>query len=132
MGPGLNTSLSGFNAASQRLEVAANNIANQQSAVRRHEDGSFTAGSFLPQDVVQVSAEAGGVQTELRTRDNPTTKVYSPDDENADDNGFIEVPNVNTAEELVNAKIATYDARANLNAFRVQSETLKNTLDIIT
>lgn len=128
---GFNASISGFSAATQRLTVAANNIANQEST-KTVKNGVETNQPFQPQEVVQTSLETGGVKTDVRTRDNPTVKVFAPENQDADEQGFIEVPNVNTAEELVNAKIATYDARANLNAIKVQQKLFENTLDIIT
>lgn len=125
----IGTSLSGFNASAKRLENAAVNIANQESRARI--DNGEKVQSFMPKDIVQVSNEAGGVRTESRTRENATIKLYRPEDDAADDAGFVEAPNVDVAEELVNAKVASYDAKANLTALRAQNETMESVLDII-
>lgn len=131
MGPSLNIALSGFNAANQRLTVAAQNLANQQSTTQRV-DGAVVDRPYQPQEVVQSSQANGGVSTEVRPRDNATVDVYQPENPNADDNGVVQYPNVDTAEELVNARIASYDAKANLKLIKIQDDLFKNTLDIIT
>lgn len=109
------SSFSGYTAALQRLNVASDNVTNQQSK------------NYKPKEVTQTSQAAGGVETQVRERENPTVPVRDP---NAPD-GVSELPNVNTAEELINAKVATYDAEANLKAIQVQQKVDKATLDII-
>ncbi len=116
----INSALSGLNAANVRMENAAVNLANQQTT------------GFKPQDAVQTSQAVGGVQTELRTRENPSVKLYDPEASNADEEGFSEQPNVDPAQEIVNFKAATYDFKANLKSLKMDEKTNKDLLNIIT
>lgn len=125
-----NVSLSGLQAASTRLSAAANNIANQFSTQTRV-DGETQNTPYVPQDVVQISQEAGGVLAETRPSDRAPVQAYDPGNPSADAQGLVAYPNVDTAEELVNVKVAENDYKANLRAISVQDEIFEDTLDIL-
>ena len=125
----INTSLSGLNAASRRLEISANNIANANST------GSIIGGSrttqpFIPQQAVSTAQKGGGVNVDVRAKANATTQLYQPDNPDADEQGIVNAPNVDVAQELVDSKIATYDYKANLKALKMADDTLSYLLDI--
>jgi len=126
----INTALSGLAAASTRVEVSAANIANQNSTATTV-NGVTTNKAYIPQDVVQISLGAGGVRTDVRDATNPTTKIYDPASSQASKEGFVEVPNVDTAKELVNQQIAAYDYKANLKAIQISSRMEQNLLDML-
>jgi len=121
--------LSGLNAAAQRLNASAANIAGQ-SATAAVKDGKVVNEPYRPVDVVQISVAAGGVKTELRERSQPTEQRFDPTDAAADENGLVQAPNVDTAPELVNALVAKSDFQANIAAFKAQDATLQSLLDI--
>lgn len=126
----INTALSGLSAASTRIDVSAANIANQNSTATKV-NGVTTNKAYIPQDVVQVSLGAGGVRADVHDAANPTTKLYDPASSQAGQDGFVEVPNVDTAKELVNQQIAAYDYKANLKAIQVASRMEQNLLDML-
>lgn len=122
---------SGLQAASKRLANSANNIANQQSTFSQV-NGETVAEAFRPSDIVQISNEpTGGVRTELRERDPATVPVYDPTNGAADAEGITQYPNVNTEQELIDQKFASYDFKANLKSFKAEDENLRAVLDII-
>lgn len=106
------TALSGFFASEQRLQNAANNIANAQSR------------DFRPQDVVQSADATGGVSTRVVER-NPATVPTVDRDGNV-----AERPNVSVEEEVVQAQVATYSAQANLKVLQASNQLDKYLLDI--
>lgn len=126
----IGSALSGLAAASRRVEVAATNIANQNSTATQV-NGVTTNKSYIPKDVVQISLGAGGVRTEVRDANNPTVKLYDPESLQADDYGFVEYPNVDMAEELVNMQIASYDYKANLKSIKVHDNMTESLLNVI-
>lgn len=125
----ISTSLSALQAASKRIQVSANNLANQQTTSTR-ENGQSVDKAYLPQEVVQVSNN-GTVTAKVQTVDNPTQKVFLPDHPQADDYGFVEFPNIDQAKELVDMKVASYDYKANLKAIKIYNEMQDSLLDIL-
>lgn len=106
------TALSGFNASQLRLQTAANNIANANTA------------SYRAQDVVQTSVASGGVNAQVVER-NPAT-VQTTDGRG----NLAQRPNVSLEEEVIQADFSTYSAQANLKLLQVQNQLDEYLLDI--
>jgi|CXWL01.1.fsa_nt_gi flagellar basal-body rod protein FlgC len=130
MSTAIGSALSGLAAASRRVEVSASNISNQSSTATQV-NGVTTNKPYIPKDVVQISLGAGGVRAEVRDANNPVVKYHDPESTQADEYGFVEYPNVDTAEELVKMQIASYDYKANLKAIRVADRMEQNLLDML-
>lgn len=126
----IGVSVSALQAASKRLEVSATNLANQNST-QTLKDGVVVKKPYEPQVVVQISNPNGGVTSRVETVANPTQKFYSPESPEADEAGFITLPNVDTANELINQKLASYDYKANLKAIQIQNNVQQSLLDIL-
>ena len=60
----------------------------------------------------------------------PTHKVYDPGSSFADDSGYVQMPNVNPVDEMVNMISAQQDYQANLEAFNVAKTLALRTLSI--
>ncbi len=125
----LNTAVSGLNAASQQIQAAANNIANQQS-VYGEKNGQPANVPYTPQDVVQSSLENGGVQTYTRNATTPTVPVYQPDNPVADESGVVQYPGVDQASEAVNIILANNSYKASLKTMKTYDDMMQNLLDI--
>ena len=126
---GIANALSGYQNAAKRIEVSASNIANQFSTVKT-EDGESTNRPYQPQRVIAVSQEEGGVKSEVAPREPATLKRFDPNNAAANEQGIAEVPNVDIGEEMVNQIIASYDAKANMKAIKIENNLLQSTLDI--
>jgi flagellar basal-body rod protein FlgC len=101
--------LSGLNAASQRLQVSASNVANSQTT-------SESAG--------------GGVQTSVTTVTPPTTAVYDPQASFANQDGLVAAPNVDIAQEFIGQLLASYSFAANAAVLRADDQNNKALLNI--
>lgn len=118
---------SALDAQRQRLNIIAGNLANAEST--RTPEG----GPYIRRDVVfQASspdksfhsvfdsafgdpAEPSGVQvTDIIQDSRPLRMVYEPDHPDADEKGFLHLPNVNPIEEMVNLMSATRAYEANI------------------
>ncbi len=56
--------------------------------------------------------------------------VYMPDHPNADENGYVQMSNVNTITEMVDMIAATRSYEANLTALNSSKQMIKDTLEI--
>lgn len=130
MSTAIGSALSGLAAASKRVEVSTSNIANQ-SSTSTQVNGVTTNQPYIPKDVVQISLGAGGVRAEVRDAETPAVKYYDPESNQADSDGFVSAPNVDTAEELVKMQIASYDYKANLKSIKVADRMAQNLLDML-
>lgn len=128
--PGINAALSGLYASGRRLEVSANNIANQQSTLSRR-DGVTVSEPYAPQRVVQTSLSTGGVRTDLQPVDPASVPVYDPSNAAADDEGMTDYPNVELEKEIAEQIIAKYDYKGNLKTLKVADEMTESLLNII-
>jgi len=121
----IDSAVSGLAASSRKIQVSANNIANQFST-KSVIDGQTVDTPYVPQRVDQVSLSNGGVQAQVRDVNPATTTI--PDTQNG---GLQEVPNVDLANELIQMQVASYDFKANLKSIKVQDNIFKSVLDII-
>jgi flagellar basal-body rod protein FlgC len=127
----------GMSAESERLSAIASNVANANSAIggagqpyRAHEvvfqavsiDGNNDDPASLGMQGVKVAAV---VESSA-----PTHKVYDPNNTFADESGYVQMPNVNPVDEMVNMISAQQDYQANLEAFNVAKTLALRTLTI--
>lgn len=130
----LDISASGLQAERVRMDVIANNLANANST--RTPEG----GPFRRQLVILKGMEAGdsqgtaplGVRVAGVVDDpSPFPLVYDPGHPDADENGYVQMPNVNVLEEMVDMMTALRAYEANITAIDATKAMLGRTLDII-
>ncbi len=122
----LSIAVSGLQAATRRLGVSANNIANAFTSRPTQADGGTPDGVFRAQELVSRSAPGGGVATDVRDK-SPAT-VTGPDPSSP--TGTAVFPNVDLAEEAVNQIIAVNSYRANAAVIRTQQKLDEALFDI--
>jgi len=121
MGNALLIAVSGLNAASVRLSTAANNIANANDTGAL-QPAPGQSQPYQPQQVAQQATAGGGtIATDV-----PVTPASNPaPDPNsrfANAQGLVAVPNVDTAQELVNSEVAGVSYDANLKVIETASK----------
>lgn len=126
----INSALSGYAAATQRINVSANNIANTFST-QTLQNGVTVNTPYVPEQVVQSTLVAGGVTTSIEPVNPPTVPVYDPNNPAAQANRVTQYPNVDQAQQLVQTQLASYDAQANLNVIKVEDNLFKSVLNIV-
>lgn len=105
--------LSGLNAASARIGVSANNVANS------------TTEDFQAKQATARPLDGGGVVVDVKTKNPATVPAPALGGE-----GTVQLPNVSLEQEVVNQVSASYDFKANLKVLEVQKELDKALLDI--
>ena len=123
------TALSGLVAASTRLSVSADNVANMRSlGFQRNADGSDNGG-FQPKQVQQTSLSTGGVVARPIPVDPASVTAYEPSSPDADGDGLVPRPNVDLGQEFVNQILAEQAYKASAQMIRAEdkrSEVLLN------
>lgn len=136
-------SVSGLTAQRQRLDTVAENIANAQTT--RTADGgpyrrkivSFeekSASSFQEEfnsRLRRSGMEKGGVRVSQITEDQrDLIPVYDPDHPDANEEGYVMMPNVDLVKETVDGMAATRSYEANITAFNAIKMMSQKALEI--
>ncbi|MGH7001165.1 MAG: flagellar basal body rod protein FlgC [Stellaceae bacterium] len=129
--PILNTALSGLTAANQRLAAAASNIANAQDTGPLAPQPGQTP-PYQPSDTVQSTRPGGGTVATYRPVTPASQAIYDPNSPFADGNGLVAAPNVDTAQQLVQAIIAKEAYAANAKVVEAAQSQQRATLDLFT
>ena len=138
----LDTSGSALSAERVRMDVTAENLANAQSTrtangqgpYRRKEvvlqeagDGAGARASFA--DSLQA---ARGVKVAGIVEDpTPSRRVYDPGHPDADAQGYVSMPNVNTFTEMTDLIGASRAYEANVTAMQTTKAMFARTLDLL-
>jgi flagellar basal-body rod protein FlgC len=118
--------VSGLRAATVRLSVAAENIANARSSAPVEPGNRVPDEVYRPQRVEQRSRAEGGVTAERR----PVEPATFTERDATSPTGFSAVPNVDYGRELVDLRIAAQSFKASVEALRAQMELDEALLDI--
>jgi flagellar basal-body rod protein FlgC len=132
----LDASGSALSAERLRMDVTAENLANAQST--RSADGS---GPYKRKQVVLEQAgssfaeslqAARGVRVAGIVEDStPPRRVYDPGHPDADAQGYVTMPNVDTVTEMVDLIGSSRAYEANVTALQDSKQMFSRTLDIL-
>lgn len=137
---GMEISASGLSGERLRMEVAANNIANVHST-RTAEGGPYrrqrvTFAAAMDEQMQQAmqggATELHGVRVESVTSDDsPLPRVHDPGHPDADEEGYVELPNVNIPMEMVDLVTASRAYEANLKAMETFRQLAEQALTLM-
>lgn len=135
-----NISGSGMTAQKYRLDIISQNIANAQ--VTRTADGeayrrkmtvlsSVKTGTFMDALNNATNSQDSGVQVAAVIEDESAlVPVYDPSHPDANAQGYVMYPNVNTAQEMTDAMGASRAYEANVTAFNATKSLVLKALEI--
>lgn len=119
---------SALKAQSTRLNTISSNLANVETT-STPEGGPYkkksvyfqsTPLSFKDQLDGQVKKSLQGVEvTKIVEDDKPPRKVYNPSHPDANDDGYVEMPNISVLEEMVDMMSATRSYQANVTTIKM-------------
>jgi flagellar basal-body rod protein FlgC len=140
----LEVSASGLTAERMRMNVVAENLANAQTTrgadgqpYRRKEvvlqeaaaEGGF--GAALA-GAMRGTGRPGGVQVAQIAQDQtPLKRVYDPGHPDADAEGYVQMPNVDSVSEMVDLISAQRAYEANVTAMQAAKQMFARTLEIL-
>ncbi|MEQ1758621.1 MAG: flagellar basal body rod protein FlgC [Vicinamibacterales bacterium] len=133
----LAASASALTAERTRVEVAVSNLANSESTrgadgqPYRRRDVILTSDPTSSFDATLGRAQATGVKVASIVEDQaPFRTRYEPSHPDADENGFVKLPNVDAPEEMVNMLGAARAYQANLAAIGLIKEMVNKALEL--
>lgn len=146
----MNIVASGLTAQQLRLDVVAENITNATTTRTEGGNGAYRRKMVVFQaeagrdDFRQAMARAanglvpnsddtnaGGVKvTQIVEDPSPMKMVYDPTHPDANDEGYVEMPNVDTVKEMTDAMAATQAFSANVTAFNTLKSVVAKGLEI--
>ena len=143
----LNISGSGLSAERLRMDVTAENLANAQST--QGADGQ----PYRRKEVVLQQADGAGFDGALRTAmggaqgsasgargvqvvgiaedQTPNRQIYDPGHPDANAQGYVEMPNVDSVTEMVDLISASRAYEANVTAMQTAKQMFVKTLDLL-
>ena len=133
----LDVSASALSAERLRMNVTSSNLANAQTTRTpeggpyRRKDAVFEAKPFANELKSQMDTGLHKVQVVDVISDTGAPKmVHQPDHPDADADGNVAFPNVNTMEEMVNLITASRTYEANVTAINVARNMMNKALEI--
>jgi flagellar basal-body rod protein FlgC len=139
----LEISASGLTAERMRMDVTAQNLANAQTT--RGADGQ----PYRRKEVVLAERQAGGgfgaalqgamaggrpggvEVAQIAEDQTPLKQIYDPSHPDADANGYVQMPNVDTVAEMVDLISAQRAYEANVTAMQAAKSMFSKTLELL-
>jgi flagellar basal-body rod protein FlgC len=125
-------SASALEAQRRRMNVITSNMANVNTT-RTEQGGPYRRKDvvFSTLNIEKNPVELQGVRIEDIVEDKtPLKKIYDPGHPDADKEGYVEMPNVNILEEMVNMMAAVRAYEASVSAFNTSKSMFLKSLEI--
>ncbi len=133
----LDVSASALSAERLRMNVTSSNLANAQTTRTpeggpyRRKDAVFEAKPFSNELKDQLEPTLHKVQVvDVISDPNPPKLVHQPDHPDANQDGDVAYPNINTMEEMVNLITASRTYEANVTAINIARNMMNKALEI--
>jgi flagellar basal-body rod protein FlgC len=135
----LGIALSGAAAATKRIDATASNLANQRTTGRLPDaKGAVSADSRAPytplttsqSDLHTAEGQGAGTQAALKPLSQPFVQEYDPSSSDANAEGMVGAPNVNTDHQIGQQILGSRAYSANLSMARTSSDMMKDLLNM--
>ncbi|MBS1958645.1 MAG: flagellar basal body rod protein FlgC [Bdellovibrionales bacterium] len=131
----MRVSATGLDAQMKRMNTISSNIANAETPGYKRKDTEFTATadreSFGDILANKLDENVQGVMvTDVREDQGPQRMVYKPDDPAANDEGYVEMPNVSPVKETADMISANRSYEANATAISAVTQMANKALEL--
>jgi flagellar basal-body rod protein FlgC len=141
LNPAMDISVSGIEAQRLTMELIASNLANINTTRTVYGGPYRRRIPVLSEKAISFSDElskaerklvrGGGVEISDVVQDgSPFQKVYKPGHPDADESGFVSLPNVNLSDEMVDMIYTQRLYEANITAFNATKKMMQDTLQL--
>ncbi|NIK10782.1 flagellar basal body rod protein FlgC [Alkalibacillus almallahensis] len=144
---GMNTNASALTANRFKMDVVSSNIANADTTrAEMNEDGEWepyrrkivsqesrgaSFDSFLQKSLNRSDNPGGGVRINSVEEDpSPFQQVYNPSHPDANEEGYVQKPNVNPLEEMLELMSTSRQYEANVTALNASKGMMMKSLEI--
>lgn len=131
----MRVSATGLDAQMKRMNTVSSNIANAETPGYKRKDTEFTAttdresfGDILNSKVDE--AVQGVLVTDINEDQKPPRMMYKPEDPRANDEGYVEMPNVNPVKEMADMISAQRSYEANVTAIGAATQMANKALEL--
>lgn len=144
---------SGLTAQQLRLDIVSENVTNSQTTRTENGEGAYrrkvvvfeavsgrdsfrdamakAANGLIANTATGASPNAGGVRvTQIVEDESPMKIVYDPTHPDADEDGYLEMPNVDMVKEIADAMAASRAYASNVTAFNTLKSVISSGLEI--
>ena len=144
---------SGLTAQQLRLDIVSENVTNSQTTRTENGGGAYRrkmvvfeavsgrdsfraalarASNGLISNTEQATPVAGGVRVAeiVEDEENPMKMVYDPTHPDANEDGYLELPNVDMVKEIADAMAASRAFASNVTAFNTLKSVISSGLEI--
>lgn len=122
-------SSSGLTAQRLRLDVIAENLANVNTT-KTQNGGAYKKKEVTFEEILSGTGNGGVQVKEIYEDQSEGALVYNPSHPDANEQGYVEMPNVNTVEEMTNMISASRSYEANVTAFNTMKNMYAKALQI--
>ncbi|WP_017185478.1 flagellar basal body rod protein FlgC [Alkalibacillus haloalkaliphilus] len=144
---GMNTNASALTANRFKMDVVSSNLANADTTrAQLNEDGEWEPyrrklvsteprdanfNSFLQKSMNRSSNPGSGVSVRSIEEDqSPFEQVYNPSHPDSDENGYVQMPNVDPLKEMLDLMSTSRSYEANVTALNASKGMLMKSLEI--
>lgn len=139
----MNVSASGLTAQSLRMDIISENIANAnttktengtpykaKTVLFQQENPNKPFADYFDSSLTQANRGAGVRVTDIVADKSEGPMVYNPNHPDANSDGYVEMPNVNIVEQMVNMISASRSYEANITAMNSTKSMISKTMEI--
>ncbi len=138
----LSVSATGLTAQRQRAELLVENLANSETTRTadggpyRRKDAVFSTATvdtpFQSMYAAELGNQASGVRvSDIVTDTRDPERRYMPGHPDADTEGYVKLPNVNPAEDMVDLMSASRNYQANVTAMSAVKDMIHRSIDLL-
>ncbi|ATX82921.1 flagellar basal-body rod protein FlgC [Mariprofundus ferrinatatus] len=139
----MHISAAGMSAQRSRMDVVAENIANAEST-RTEDGGPYQRRQVIFETVAPQGSFSNVFSSSLKSNQHQTVKVadvvkdsrppqelFDPSHPDADSNGMVKFPNVNTVEEMVDLNSASRGFESNVTVMQASKRMFLKTIELL-
>ena len=123
----------GMRAQGERIRVISENVANSDTAPTNPNEEAYRRKTITFKNVMDRENDMKLVEVDKISQDMKTEMPvkYLPDHPGADENGYVQMPNINTLIEIMDMKEAQRSYEANLGMMQQSRSMLSQTIDLL-
>lgn len=127
---GMRISASGLSAERMRMDVISTNVANMKTT-RTEDGGAYRRKVVTFEENFDNKIGMLGVKTaSIEPDKSPLRKLYEPNHPDADEQGYVEYPNVDILTEMTELLTASRAYESNVDTLNAQKNMLSKALEI--
>ena len=127
--PGIQQTASALEVNKKRLEVIAQNIANAHTT-QGPDGGPYQRQMVSFEAYLQDATNYGVAVSSISKDETPGVRIHNPAHPHADENGYVQMPNVSMSKEMVDMIAASRAYEANLSVAKTSRHMAEKALEI--